>query len=97
MPLPVRRCGNTRESGSAFSNSDVNAVWAKGVIDPRYDPAVYRKDAYDDWMKRDSYGTLGQYGWEIDHIRPVAARGSDALSNLQPLHWQNNRKKGDSF
>jgi 5-methylcytosine-specific restriction endonuclease McrA len=36
-------------------------------------------------------------GWEIDHTIPVASGGGDSLDNLQPLQWQNNRAKGDSF
>ena len=44
------------------------------------------------------YGkTESDYGWEIDHIRPKSMMGSDFISNLQPLQWQNNRSKGDNY
>ncbi|HIP78015.1 MAG TPA: HNH endonuclease, partial [Kiloniellaceae bacterium] len=38
-----------------------------------------------------------KFGWEIDHIRPVSKGGSDRLDNLQPLYWENNRRKGDTY
>jgi hypothetical protein len=97
MPIPVKRRENTSKVGSSFSDAVIAAVWSKGEVDPRYSAAVYRKDVYGSWMKRENYGTLGQYGWEVDHIKPVAAGGTDELSNLQPLYWENNRRKGDSY
>lgn len=36
--------------------------------------------------------TDSPHGWEIDHINPG---GGDGLSNLQPLHYETNRRKGD--
>jgi len=47
-------------------------------------------------MKFSDYGNIkSNFGWEIDHIIPVANGGNDDLSNLQALQWRENRKKGD--
>ena len=35
-------------------------------------------------------------GWEIGYINPIEKGGTDDVSNLQPLQWQNNRRNGDN-
>jgi hypothetical protein len=93
----VARQANTTVPGGAFDRAAVNAVWAKAQIVPGYDQNTYRKDRCGAWIQRSSYGTTGNYGWEIDHIKPVSKSGTDDLNNLQPLHWRNNRGKSDDY
>lgn len=87
---------STNESNSGFDERWINAVWSKANIVPGYDANLYRKDVCGAWIERKSYGTTTKWGWEIDHVFPVSQGGNDALTNLQPLHWQNNRGKGDT-
>lgn len=83
-----------------FGTSNDNlkrAVFNKGSIISGYDSNTWRRDITGHAMKYESHGEQGDYGWEIDHIKPVALNGSNDISNLQPLWWQNNRTKGDSY
>lgn len=77
-----------------FNKDVVDAVWKKYAGD-----AQFSKDVAGAWMNREKYGQtthLGE-GWEIDHIKPIAKGGTDDISNLRPLQWENNRSKSDNY
>ncbi len=75
---------------------DINEVWEKGKIISGHDANVWRHDAYGHVIKYDQHGQLTEYGWEVDHITPVAKNGDDDIGNLRPLYWQANRQKSDN-
>lgn len=72
----------------------IEEVWEKAKPIRGKDPDAWRKDKYDNKIRFGSYGTRGDYSWEIDHKNPKDKRGSDQLRNLQPLQWEENREKG---
>jgi 5-methylcytosine-specific restriction endonuclease McrA len=90
----VRR-PSTKRSGSVFDEATIEAVWRKGTPEPGL--YSFRKDVCGASMSRSRYGQTVEWGWEIDHIVPVSKGGTDDLSNLQPLFWENNRHKSDDY
>ena len=78
-----------------WSSKEVEQVWQKTV-----GRASQGKDIAGAIISFSQYGNthaeLNQ-GWEIDHIKPRSLGGSDDISNLRALHWQNNRSKGDNY
>jgi hypothetical protein len=90
-----RKAGTTRWGGR-FDDATIEAVWQKAMPEPDY--SGFRKDRCGASMLGSKYGDRASaYGWEVDHIRPVALGGTDDLINLQPLQWENNAHKGDNY
>lgn len=95
----MARNRNTNREGNSWTPAQLQAVWNRGVIVQGRDAAKERKDICGAWIHFDEHGdtTENGNGWEVDHIKPVAAGGTDDITNLQPLQWQNNRRKGDDY
>jgi hypothetical protein len=92
----MNRKHNTDSNGLPWSEEIKLLVWSKATTIPNYSPDLWRRDhcsfaiMYADFGNRES-----MYGWEIDHIYPVALGGNDDLNNLQVLNCKNNEEKGD--
>lgn len=84
---------STSKSGALWTQEIINQVWRKGKIVVNQNPALIRADACNWTMYFAQYrNRQSNYGWEVDHIDP---NGSDDISNLQPLNWNNNAAKSD--
>ena len=83
-----------------WSEDQIRAVWNKGRVIPGLDSNKLRQDLAGAWIEYSQYGNhdndLG-FGWEIDHRVPKSRNGTDDISNLRPLQWENNRSKGDNY
>jgi len=77
------------------SKKVIEQVWEKAKPIRNRDEDAWRRDAEGNVIRHGSYGTVGEYGWEIDHKNPVSKGGTDNMRNLRPLHWEENREKGD--
>lgn len=81
-----------------FSDKEIDAVWEKAAKQPNNNPDVFRKDYAGAWIRREDYGKRNMpYGWEIDHLKPLAKDGTHDMDNLYPVHWRNNESKGDDY
>lgn len=76
----MARNPGTTSNGSSFDEATIEAVWRKGTPEPNY--PSFRKDVCNASMQRSKHAKTEQFGWEIDHIKPVSKGGSDDLSNL---------------
>ncbi len=47
---------------------DIDNAWEKAKPIRSQNPDVYRKDDYGNKIRKASYGTQGDYGWELDLV-----------------------------
>lgn len=79
------------------TKSDIEKAWDKAQVIRGLNPNVWRRDPYGNKIRKGSYGTHGEYGWEVDHKKPISEGGSDSPRNLQAVHWKENRRKGSQY
>ncbi len=83
----LARASVSKEERKLAAWSKASMAVGKGV--------EYRQDDLGRLMRWRDYGNRSSfYGWEIDHILPIAMGGTDDLSNLRALHWQSNASLG---
>lgn len=75
----------------------ITRVWDKGTPIRGKSPDTWRKDSKGNVIRYGSYGTKGDYGWEIDHKNPRSKGGTDNIRNLQPLQWEENKAKSNKY
>ena len=91
----MSRKANTTINGESFSSKIVDAVWKKARSENGF--SFFKTDGCGATIKLAEFGEQSQYGWEIDHIKPVSCGGTDELNNLQAMHWRNNRNKNENY
>jgi len=79
------------------SKKNINDAWEEAKTIRGKNPETWRKDPYGNVIRKGSYGTQGNYGWELDHSKPKSKGGSDSDRNIQPVHWDENRKKAEKY
>ena len=81
-----------------FTEEEKSYAWNRCKTIEGKDPDKWRQDyagAYMWWIK---YGdTDSQYGWEIDHIKPLDKDGTYEKTNLVAMQWENNRHKDNNY
>jgi HNH endonuclease len=80
-----------------YSEEIIWQVWSRGEVAGGNDPVYWRKDLFGAWLYRGHYENRNsEYGWIIDHIKALDKGGTDNISNLRPLQWENSIRKADS-
>lgn len=52
---------------------------------------IHLEKQFDENMTWENYGTY----WEVDHIQPLSKGGTFHFTNTQPMHYSENRSKGN--
>ena len=79
------------------TKKQIELAWNNAKKVKGKNPDTWRRDPYGNIIRKGSYGTNGQYGWEVDHIKPKSKGGSDSSKNIQALHTKINRSIGNKY
>ena len=74
-----------------------NIAWDNASKVRDKNPDTWRRDPYRNLIKKGSYGTNGEFGWEVDHINPKSKGGSDSSKNIQALNTKKNRSLSNKY
>lgn len=58
------------------------------------DPNELRQDCDGRLIRWSEYGQYSDFGWQIDHVRPIALGGLDSIGNKRARHWRGNTSAG---
>ena len=82
----------------AYSEKELDEIFAKGTVIPGKDASLYRKDACGNTIYRPNYGQETPMGWEVDHSFPKAKGGGEKTSPLSITSDCNSgTEKGNRF
>ena len=94
----MERKHNTTVDGKEWHDETKKVVWQKAKKIPLYDEQIWRRDRCGLVINFFEFGNRNiDLGWEIDHIQPISAGGTDDLDNLQALNWNSNNDKNDKL
>lgn len=87
--------GQGERNENMVSKKDREAAWNRASKIRGKNPETWRRDELGNPMRHGSYGTDGEFGWEIDHRNPQSKGGTDHGRNLRALNTDANREKRD--
>lgn len=59
----------------------------------------FKKDYAGAWIRWDDHGNnnMGEFQWQVDHIKPLAVNGQYTEDNMLAIHIENNQGKQDDY
>ena len=60
------------------SKKQIEDAWSEAKPIRGKNSETWRRDPFGNMIRRGSYGTHGEYGWELDHNKPKSKGGSNA-------------------